>query len=313
MMDGLPATAIEFERKFATEKDCIRFLREQRWEAGFRCPSCGGNKAWQLAARPLDECAACGHQVSITAGTIFEGTRRPLVEWFRVIAEFVVSKRGISAQEIQRRFGMTYKTAWTWLHKIRSTMDRVGGAKLNGKVEMDETYIGGEDPPEKKGRSVAGKKTPVLAAVEDRGECCGRLRLEFAGGATKEDIQDFVERNIEKGSEIRTDGWGGYNDLESTGYKREKHIVGNGKNAPKVLPKVHRVFSLIRRWLLGTYHGSASVTHLKRYLDEYVFRFNRRSASNRWHLFGRVIEAAFITPPTFRELVGRGSQDVVAT
>jgi transposase-like protein len=246
--------------------------------------------------------------VSITAGTIFEGTRKPLREWFRVIGEFVVSKRGISAKEIQRRFGYSYQTGWTWLHKIRSVMDRRDGRKLEGPVEMDETYVGGEETPDKKGRSVAGKKTPVIAAVEDRGDTCGRLRLEFAGGATGADIKAFVERNVAAGSTIKTDGFSSYNVLETTGHQRERHVVGSGKNAPKMLPKVHRVFALVRRWLLGTYHGSASVTHLKRYLDEYVFRFNRRNAKNRWLLFGRVVEASFVTPPTYRELVGRGPQ-----
>jgi transposase-like protein len=313
MLEGLPKTIMEFEEKFATEEACIEFLRAQRWPSGFVCPKCKGTKSWQHHARQLDECAECGHQVSITAGTIFEGTRKPLREWFRVIGEFVVSKRGISAKEIHRRFGYSYQTAWTWLHKIRSVMDRRDGNKLTGPVEMDETYVGGEDTPDKKGRSVAGKKTPIIAAVEDRGERCGRLRLEFAGGATGEDIKAFVERNVETGSTVRHDGLASYNVLEKTGHASDKHVVGNGKNAPKVLPKVHRVFSLVRRWLLGTYHGSASVTHLKRYLDEYVFRFNRRLAKNRWLLFGRVIEAAFVLPPTYRELVGRGPQDAAST
>ena len=313
MLNSLPKTIMEFERKFATEEACAAFLREQRWPDGFRCPRCAGTKSWQLQARQLDECAVCGHQVSITAGTIFEGTRKPLMEWFRVIGEFVVSKRGISAKEIHRRYGYSYQTAWTWLHKLRSVMDRVGGAKLTGTAEMDETYVGGADPADKKGRSVAGKKTVIIGAVEDCGEVCGRLRLEFAGGATAEDIKGFVERNVEPGTTIRTDGFASYNVLKKTGHKREKHIIGNGKNAPKKLPKIHRVFSLLRRWLLGTLHGSASVTHLKRYLDEFAFRFNRRNSKNRWLLFGRVIESAFIKPPTYRELVGRGSQDAAST
>jgi len=314
MLEGLPTTTIEFERTFATEEDCVAFLRRKRWPNGFRCPKCAGEKAWQLRARPLDECVGCGHQVSSTAGTVFEGTRKPLVEWFRVIAEFVVSKRGVSAKESQRRFGMSYQTAWTWLHKLRSVMDQLGREKLTGAVEMDETYLGGEDPADKKGRSVAGKKTPVIAAVEDRGESCGRLRIEFSGGVTGEDLAAFAERNIEKGATVRTDGLSSYGALEKAGYVRDKNVVGDGKNAPRVLPKVHRVFSLLRRWLLGTLHGSASVTHLKRYLDEYVFRFNRRNSKNRWLLFGRVIEAAFVAPPTYRELVrGPDPLPVVST
>lgn len=307
MLEGLPSTMLEFEAKFGSEEACVEYLRQQRWGSGFLCPKCGGREAWKLKARPLDECKGCGHQVSMTAGTMFEGTRKPLMAWFRVIGEFVVSKRGCSAKEIQRRFGLRYETAWTWLHKIRNSMDRAGGSKLTGNVEMDETYWGGEDPPEKKGRSVAGKKTPLLAAVEERGEFCGRLRMEAAAGAKKEHIKAFVERYVEKGARIATDGLRSYGVLKTTGHERDERIIGNPKNAPKRLPKIHRVFALVRRWLLGTYHGSASRRHLKRYLDEFVFRFNRRNAGNRWLLFGRVIESAFTSPPTYRELVGRGS------
>lgn len=306
-MDGLPTTVAEFEERFGTEEQCEDYLRAKRWARGFVCPKCGGTKAWALRARALDECAACGHQVSLTAGTMFEGTRKPLVFWFRVIAQFVVSKSGCSAMDLHRQHGLAYRTAWTWLHKIRATMDRVGTSRLTGTVQIDESYLGGEDPPERKGRSTAGKKTPVIAAVEELGNACGRVRLEFAGGASGEDLGGFIGRNVEPGATARTDGLAAYRKpLENHGCKHIVHVVGKKpKNAAKVLPHVHRVFALLRRLLLGTYQGSVSVTHLKAYLDEFVFRFNRRNSKNRYLLVDRVLDAAFRQPPTYAELVGR--------
>jgi hypothetical protein len=314
MLDGLPRTVAEFEARFGSEERCEEYLRAKRWPKGFVCPKCQGAKAWALRARALDQCAACDHQVSLTAGTMFEGTRKPLVFWFRVIAQFVLSKSGCSAMDLHRQHGLAYQTAWTWLHKIRATMDRAGASPLKGIVQIDETFLGGEDPPERKGRSTEGKKTEVIAAVEEHGAACGRVRLEFAGGASGEELGEFIERNLEKGATARTDGLAAYRKpLAKHGCKHIAHVVGNGKNAPKLLPHVHRVFSLLRRLLLGTYQASVSVTHLKAYLDEFVFRFNRRNSKNRYLLVDRVLDAVFSPPPTYADLVGRARPQPVAS
>lgn len=295
-------TIEDFEKRFATEEACIEYLRSMRWPKGFSCPSCGAGKSWTLRERALEQCAACGHQVSITAGTIFHGTRKPLRTWFRVIQQFLVSKSGCSAKDIERQHGLRYETAWTWLHKIRSFMDRAGKNPLQGPVEADETYVGGEDIGGG-GRSLEGKKSVVVGAVEVRGRACGRVRLAPSGSAAAADLLPFVVANVKKESTVFTDGWGGYARLPKDGYDHVPQVIGDPKRAPKVLPKIHRVFSLLHRLLLGTYQGAVSKKHEKVYLDEYTFRFNRRNSRSRWLLVQRFFECCFSSPPTYRELV----------
>jgi transposase-like protein len=308
----LPASMFEFEERFATEQACVAYLRQRRWPAGFVCPRCGGRKAWQLRTRPLDECAGCGHQVSLTAGTAFAGTRKPLRLWFRVIAELLFSKRGCSALELTRRFPISYETAWTWLHKLRSCMDRSGGDPLSGSVEVDETYLGGIDDGEHRGRSLAGKKLLVAGAAECRGEAIGRIRLRHLLMATSETLCGFIAGNIIEGSSVRTDGFRQYSRVSNLGYQHVRIVVGNPKKASKLFPRIHRVFSLLDRWLLGTLHGSIRRQHLQRYLDEFVFRFNRRSAKTRTLLFERLIGATFRSVPTYLQLTSPEPLGVVA-
>lgn len=298
----LPKTIFEFEAQFGTEAGCVAYLRQRRWAQGFVCPRCGGQKAWQLRCRPLDECAACGHQVSLTAGTAFAGTRKPLRLWFRVIAELLFSKRGCSALELTRRFPLSYETAWTWLHKLRSCMDRSGGDPLSDSVEVDETYLGGADDGEHRGRSLSGKKLLVAGAVECRGDAIGRIRLRAIPAATSAALCGFIASNVVSGSSIRTDGFRQYKRLGDHGYQHVRIVVGDPKNASKLFPRVHRVFSLLDRWLLGTLHGSIRRAHLQRYLDEFVFRFNRRTASQRALLVVRLVDSLFRSVPTYRDL-----------
>jgi hypothetical protein len=304
MSEKLPESLLEFEAQFADEEACIAFLRGRRWGGGFRCPRCGGTRAWQLRARPLDQCVECGHQVSLTAGTVFEGTRKPLRIWFRVMGELLFSKAGCSALEISRRFELRYGTAWTWLHKLRSAMDRSWGNPLDGLIEVDETYLGGADPAEKRGRSLAGKKMLVAGAAECRGKAIGRIRLRAIPAASSAVLCAFVANSIVAGSLVKTDGQKGYMRVASNGYQHQRVIVGNPRRASRFFPRVHRVFSLLDRWILGTLQGSISLKHLQRYLDEFVFRFNRRSSLNRWLLFDRLLAGAFKhAPPTYSELV----------
>jgi transposase-like protein len=298
----LPKTMFEFEERFGSEAACVEYLRGRRWPEGFVCPRCGGRKAWQLRSRALDECAACGHQVSLTAGTAFAGTRKPLYLWFRVIAELLFSKRGCSALELTRRFPLSYETAWTWLHKLRSCMDRSGGDPLSVSVEVDETYLGGADDGEHRGRSLAGKKLLVAGAVECRGDGCGRARLRAMSAATSAALCGFIGANVAKGSSVRTDGFRQYKRISEQGYEHVRIVVGDPKKASKLFPRIHRVFSLLDRWLLGTLHGSIRRAHLQRYLDEFIFRFNRRTATHRALLFERLVGALFKAVPTYRQL-----------
>ena len=315
-----PGSQLEFEERFSTEEDCIEYLRGQRWPQGFRCPRCGADRAWRLRGRPIDECAACGRQVSLTAGTIFHGTRKPLRLWFRVIARFLTSKSGCSAMEVSHVFGLNYETAWTWLHKLRSVMDRSGGLPLEGYIEADETVIGGRRAGFH-GRQTDGKKLLVVGAVEDRHKACGRIRLAVALNATAKVLCGFMTRYVERGSHVRTDGWSGYAPLERLGYDHSPVSLRAGasspveaeRNAARRLPKIHRIFSLLKRVLLATYHCGVSQKHLNAYVDEFVFRFNRRASASRFLLFERLIGAGFRRVPTARQIVDRDPQHLGAT
>jgi len=187
-----------------------------------RC-SCGGSRAWGLRSRALDQCASCDHQISLTAGTVFHGTRKPLRLWFRVIGPFLLRKSGCSATDISRQHGLKYETAWTWLHKLRSCMGQFGRAPLDGSVEVDETYLGGEDDEAHKGRSLTGHKTPIAAAVEWRGEAMGRIRIAAVLNAT---ALSLWARNPGSRTFVSGDG---------EAVEREGVVSGGALNSPHLL------------------------------------------------------------------------------
>jgi transposase-like protein len=272
----------------------------------------------------LFQCAACDYQVSVTAGTIFQGTRKPLATWFRAIWWVTSQKNGASALGLQRILGLrSYQTAWAWLHKLRRAMVRPGRDRLTGRVEVDETYIGGpeEGVP---GRAAEGKALVVVAAQED-GRGIGRIRMRRVLDASRETLHGFVRDAVEPGSVVHTDGWQGYGGLEEKGYGHEVTVLAHqDEPATELLPRVHRVVSLLKRWLLGTHQGAVSAPHLDYYLDEFTFRFNRRTSRYRGKLFYRLLQQAVaVAPAPYHTLVkhvrGRRSaeiqdtQDVVCT
>lgn len=315
-MDDLrdfPSNLTEFEERFATESACVAYARKMKWPNGFRCSSCGGEGSWPVAKGRREECRTCGHQESVTAGTLFHQTKKPLRLWFRAITLWVCSKRGLSAMELSRLLGIHYETAWTWCHKLRAAVGAVFGKdKLSGVVEIDETYAGGTDDRAHAGRSLAGKKTLIVGAVEVHPTgTLGRARLEMADAATGSNLEDFAVRNVEQHAVARTDGLPSYKGLVAAGIGHQKIVIGkDSKKASRLFPGVHRVFSLFKRTLLGTFHGSVSDKNLPAYLNEFEFRFNRRHAASRWLLFRRVLESApQVKPPTYRQLI----QPVAAT
>jgi transposase-like protein len=283
---------------FSDEGSCLRYLERLRWGAGFACRFCGtaGGDWWQMADG-LRRCAACRSETSVTAGTIFAGTRTPLVSWFAAIWYVVNQKQGVSALGLQRVLGFgSYQTAWAWLHKLRRAMVIPGRELLAGAVEVDETYFGARRPGAA-GRGVTGK--PIVAiAVEDRGEASGRVRMRRIPDVTKATLTDFVLDHISRGSEVRTDGWQGYFDV---GRHPFTHVVTNlsasGDPAHVIMPHVHRVASLVQRWLLGTHQGAISHDQLDYYLDEFTFRFNRRRSRHRGLLFYRLLAGAVAADP----------------
>jgi transposase-like protein len=307
--DDLPQDLPTFIARFGTDEACRDYLFRQRWPAGFRCRACGHGEAWALARRNIYECADCGQQHSLLKDTIFEQTKTGLARWFLAIYLVTSSKGGIAATELQRQMGFgSYQTAWSWLHKIRTAMVRPDRQPLRDRVEADETYLGGAKPG-RPGRG-AGGKTLVAGAVEAgrgkaRGRRLGRLRLARlpdAGGAS---LAGFLAANVAKPAAVATDGWTGYAGLSGEGYRHEPiNLRTSGGDAVLRLPAIHLVFGLAKRWLLGTHHGAVGKKHLPAYLDEYVFRFNRRTATRISHRFARLIEQATVTKPiTYRAIV----------
>ena len=293
---------LEFERRFSTEEACREYLFSLRWPEGFECPHCGHQKAWSRN-RGLYECARCGFQASVTAGTIFHGTRKPLRLWFRAIWHVTSQKYGANALGLQRMLGLgSYHTAWTWLHKLRCAMVRPGRDRLSGTVEVDETYIGGEKPG-KRGRGAAGKVL-VVVTVEVKDSRIGRIRLSRIPNASGRSLGSAVRVAAEPGSIVRTDGWNGYRGLSKIGYIHEV-VRDKGDVGGNMLPRVNRVVALLKRWLLGTYQGAVRPSHLDYYLDEYTFRFNRRTSRSRGKLFYRLVQqAAAIGPVPTRDIRG---------
>ena len=301
-MEDYPRTLLEFEQRFGTEEACIEYLFKLRWPEGFRCPRCGHPEAWQMR-RGLYRCARCRFDTSVTAGTIFQDTRKPLRLWFCVIWHLTSQKYGANALGLQRVLDLgNYRTAWTWLHKLRHAMVRPGRDRLSGTVRVDETYIGGEKPG-KRGRG-AGGKALVVVMVDVKERKIGRIRLKRVQDASGPSLEGAVKEGVEPGSTVHTDGWGGYGQLSELGYAHEvvRKEAAVGKN---LLPKVNRVVALLKRWLLGTYQGGIQLSHLDYYLDEFTFRFNRRTSRSRGKLFYRLVQqAAAIGPVHGHDILG---------
>jgi transposase-like protein len=239
----------------------------------------------------------------VTAGTIFQDSRLPLALWFRAIWYVTSQKNGVSALGVQRILGLgSYQTAWSWLHKLRRAMVRPGREKLKGLVEVDETYLGGLEQGSA-GRGTKDKALIVVAA-EAAGDGIGRIRLRQVPDASSHSLQEFIEQAVERGNTVRTDGWQGYAGLERRNYQHQVQVIGNPRQASKLLPRVHRVISLLKRWLMGTHQGAVSHAHLDYYLDEFVFRFNRRTSASRGKLFYRLIQQAVqVEPAPYQTLV----------
>lgn len=297
----------EFDSWFGSEDACLEYVARLRWPTGFACPSCGSDAEPWSTGRGLLQCRGCRRQTSVTAGTLFHRTRKPLRTWFLAMWFVTSQKHGTSALGLQRVLGLgSYKTAWSWLHKLRRAMVRRGRDHLHGEVEVDETYVGGTE------EGVHGRETEnkaiVAVAAEKRGRALGRIRLRHVSDASGKSLLPFVQDVVAPGSVVHTDGWPGYTGLEKLGYRHvETTIKGSGRAAHEVMPRVHRVASLLKRWLLGTHQGGVQRTHLAYYLDEFTFRFNRRNSRARGMLFYRLMQQAVACEPVpYRAIVADG-------
>lgn len=291
---------MEFENRFRTERECIKYLCELRWPAGFECPRCGGTGAWQTKG-DLWVCMQCRRRTSVMAGTIFQDSHLPLTIWFRAMWHMTSQKHGISALGLQRSLGLgSYRTAWSMLHKLRRAMVRPDRERLRGLVEVDETYWGGREEGVK-GRFTEDKAIIVVAAEED-GPGIGRIRLRRVDDVTKETLQRFIGDSVEPGSTVNTDGLKSYLGLEAHAHRRD--VQRKMKKNEHALSRAHRLVSLLKRWLLGTHQGAISKTHLDFYLDEFTFRFNRRKSASRGKLFYRLAQQAVqVSPSPYSSLV----------
>lgn len=300
-MEDYPRTVLELEERFTTEEACRDYLMRLRWPDGFVCPRCHAAGNW-TATRGRLLCRACRYQGSVTAGTVFQDTHKPLRMWFRAAWHITSQKNGASAVSLQQILGLgSYLTAWTWMHKLRRAMVRPGRDRLRGTVEVDETYWGGEE--EGLIGRLTEKKALIVVAAEADGKGIGRIRLRHIPDAARTTLHGFIAEAIEPGSTVRTDGWQAYREMK--GYTHDRQSQWDQSEEEHLLPRVHRVASLLKRWLLGTHQGAIGHPHLDYYLDEFTFRFNRRTSASRGKLFYRLLQQAMqVDPVLYKNIVG---------
>ncbi len=278
---SFPKTLRQFQAEFATEEACQRYLAACRWPEGFNCPRCGHGNAYELLKQRRYQCGKCRYQVSLTSGTILHRTKIPLSDWFWAVYLMTTDKRGVSALLLQRQLGLTcYETAWMMLHKLRRAMVNAAREPLRGEVEVDDTWIGGEQAGLRGSRQLKDRRAAlVLVAVEKRDRASGRIRMSVIRDFKAATIRSFLIHNVASGSTIYTDGLKSFSGLLEAGFK---HVVRNQplrselrKGAKSAVPHADRAIGNLQQWLIGTYHG-VSKDQLQVYLDEFVFRHNRR-------------------------------------
>jgi transposase-like protein len=288
-----PKTATEFEKRFATEEDCRVYWIEARWGGKPACARCGSTYVWPVRGGTTFECRDCDHQTSLTSGTVLEKTRKPLKMWFRAVFEISTRRTGISAMDLMRIMGFgSYKTAWTWLHKLRAALVRPEREPLGPFVEMDEALVGGKGGPHKE---------LVLVAAE----AGGRVRLAHAQTNDKATLKRFADGQIAADARVTTDGLASY-DVDSLGSRPCERVVQSKaeRRERDALQGCHWTISLLKRWLLGTHAGAVGPKHLQAYLDEFAFRQNRRKTKGVGRIAARVIERLVARPPlTMRLLI----------
>jgi transposase-like protein len=276
-MDRFPTSMLEFQRQFGSEEACARYLTDLRWPEGFVCPSCQSRRAWTLKTKPdTFECAECGRQTSVTAGTIVHASKLPLTVWFLAAYFLATHTNGLSARQLQALLGLgSYRTAWMLAAKLRRAMVAPDRRPLAGLVEVDETSVPlrtKDDPPAGgSGRSHAGKML-VAGAIEVNDGKPGRLRLMVIHDYSADTLHAVIAQALATGCTAKTDGWAGY--PSAPGVTHDPHVVG-AMAAHVILPWIHTVFANLKTWAKGVFHGLRE-PHLQTYLDEFVFRFNRR-------------------------------------
>jgi transposase-like protein len=291
---------MEFRGRFGDEASCLEYLAASRWPEGYCCPACGGGRAWVLERRHLWECSDCHHQTSVTAGTVMHGTRTPLRLWLWAAYLVATHAPGVSALQLQRQLGIgRYETAWLMLHKLRRAMVAPEREALSGEVEVDEAFVGGRDSQRRGGRQRDANAALVGVAVELGGRGAGRLRLQVLPDASQATLGPWVSKTVKAGAIVHTDGWDGYGKLRALGFDHRPRCK---RDTPpeQLLVHAHRAVSNLKTWLHGTHRGVAP-DHLQVYLDEFVFRHNRRRTpmAGFQTLLGL---SASLTPTTYAQI-----------
>jgi transposase-like protein len=301
MAKEFPTTLLELERQFPDEAACREYLTKLRWPEGVVCPVCKAREGLAIR-RGVWRCKACRKEVSVMAGTVFQDSKLSLMLWIRAMWLVTSQKNGVSAMGLQRVLGLgSYKTAWTMLHKLRRAMVRPNREQLTGMIEVDEAYWGGLE------EGVRGRQTEdkalIAVAVEVADGGMGRIRLRHIPDVSRATLHSFINQSVEPGSTVQTDGLPAYRELK--GYTHDWQVQRQQpKDAAHLLPRAHRVISLLKRWMLGTHQGAIASEYLQDYLDEFTFRFNRRTSASRGKLFYRLAQQAVQVAPTTYDLLG---------
>ena len=288
-----PKTATAFEARFATEEDCRAYWIEARWGGTPSCARCNSTRVWTIREGTTFECADCGHQTSLTSGTLLEKTHKPFKVWFRAIFEISTRRTGISAKDLQRIMGFgSYKTAWSWLHKLRAAMVRSDSEPLGPFVQVDEALVGGKGGPH--------KELVLVTAEAD-----GRVRLAHAENNDGETLKVFAAGQVAEDANVVTDGHAGYNDKSLEQRPHEAVVQTKAERRENdAVQSCHWTISLLKRWLIGTHAGGVRDKHLQAYLDEFAFRYNRRKTKGVGRIAARVFEQLVAHGPrTMRQII----------
>jgi len=309
-MNEYPKNLIEFMDSFPTDIESRKYLLSIRWEHGFLCPSCGHNEYWTNEKISYCICSKCRHRISLLAGTVMQDSKLPVRIWLTAMWLFTTQKDGISAKSLQDNLGLnSYKSAWSLLHKLRIAMVRSDREKLSGVIEVDEEYIGGILEGGKRGRGSENKQLVAVAVQLDkipgdnpdrpslRDYRLSRIRAKCIPNASKAELHDFIKENVAQGSTLIRDDWSGYYGIDDEGYQSEITKTSKSTSEDDKLPHIHLAISLIKRWILGTYQGNIDESNLQTYLEEFTFRFNRKTSHNRGWLFYRMVQGALATEP----------------
>jgi transposase-like protein len=304
---NFPSIYRDFVKMFPDDVACAAYLERLRWPDGFVCPVCAEqHEPWRQTRRRL-VCTACRHQSTVTAGTIFDKTRTPLITWFDAAWHVTTAKNGMSAKTLERTMGVSYHVAWHMLHRYRVAMVRADRESLSGQVEVDETLLGSVEEGGKRGRGADKEIIVIALEIKDK-KRFGRVRMRHIPDASSGNLVPFVRAVIAPGSIVCTDGWSGYYGLSNEYDHRQTVLSSSNDPAHVVMPGVHQIASLLKRWLLGTHQGAFSVEHLQSYLEEFTFRFNRRTSTSRGQLFRRLLEQAVVTSPVTEADILHGYQ-----